>query len=399
MTQSLHEAIARRLTGLEESGGRRFPRQVDSLPGGRCLLNGKELVNFGSNDYLGFAHHPRVCDAFAEAASQQVGATASSLIVGRSSLHAQLEDRLAEFENCEAALLFPTGFAANVGVIQALATADDVIFSERENHASLIDGCRGTWATVKIYDRHNLEDFVEQLKQTRDTHQHGFLITDGVFSMDGTVPPLEQLCDIADEFNLAVIVDEAHGTGVLGEHGRGACELTGVEARTFLRIGTLSKALGGLGGFAAGTRPTIEWLRNRARPQFFSTATPPAVCAAVMESLSIVQAEPSRRQTVCDLAAAGRDHARTLGLNVLGDGPAPIIPILTDTDVAAVEWAQSAQENGWFVPAILPPTVAPGTSRLRISLTADHSPDDLKSLLNFVAGQMPSSYRLKRCSN
>lgn len=389
MAQSLHDTIAGRLQALEESGGRRFPRQVDSLPDGRCLLNGRELINFGSNDYLGLAHHPRVCDAFAKAASQQVGATASSLIVGRSSLHAQLEQRLAEFESCEAALLFPTGFAANVGAIQALATADDVVFSERENHASLIDGCRATRARVQIYDRHNLEDFVEQLKRSRDAHQHGFLITDGVFSMDGTVPPLKQLCDIADEFSLAVIIDEAHGTGVLGEHGRGACELAGVEARTFLRIGTLSKALGGLGGFAAGSRQTIEWLRNRARPQFFSTASPPAVCAAVLESLATVDSEPARRHKVCELAALGRDHAQSLGLNVLGDGPAPIIPILTGTDTAAVNLAKAAQENGWFIPAILPPTVAPGTSRLRISLTADHSTDDLKSLLKFVAGQLP----------
>ncbi len=389
MTQSLHDAISRRLRALEESGGRRFPRQVDSRPGGRCRIEGEELINFGSNDYLGLAHHPDVCEAFARAARRQAGATASSLIVGRSGAHAQLEKRLAEFENCEAVLLFPTGFAANVGVIQALATADDIIFSERENHASLIDGCRTARASVRIYDRHHLEGFVQVLKETRQAHQHGFLITDGVFSMDGTVPPLQHLCDIADEFNLAVIVDEAHGTGVLGEHGRGACELTGVEDRTFLRIGTLSKALGGLGGFAVGNRDTIEWLRNRARPQFFSTAMPPAMCAAVLESLNIVQSEPDRRHRVCELATQGRDDARSLGLNVLGDGPAPVIPILTGPDAVAVERSQAAQATGWFVPAILPPTVAPDTSRLRISLTAEHNPDDLRSLLRFIAGHTP----------
>jgi len=390
MTKSLHESIRSRLLALEESGGRRFPRQVDSLPGGRCVIGGKDIVNFGSNDYLGLAHHPHVCAAFAEAANRQTGAMASSLIVGRSSIHAELEQRLAEFENCEAALLFPTGFAANVGVIQALAKRDDAIFSERENHASLIDGCRTSGASVHVYDRHDLDGLAQQLRQKRGAFQHGFLITDGVFSMDGTVAPLQELCDIADEFDLAVIVDEAHGTGVLGEHGRGACELTGVEDRTFLRIGTLSKALGGLGGFAAGSRETIEWLRNRARPQFFSTASPPAVCAAVLESLSIVQSEPTRRHAVCALAEEARAHARSLGLEIRGDGPAPIIPVLTSNDTFAVDLTSKLQAAGWFVPAILPPTVAPGASRLRISLTTDHQLSGLIPALEFIAAETGS---------
>lgn len=385
MEHPLDESLRNRLHDLQTAGLRRQARTVESLPGGRCRIDGRELLCFGSNDYLSLAHDERVCGAFAEAARRQAGATASSLISGRSPLHADLEQQLAEFEECEAALLFPTGYAANLGVIQALVTPQDHVFSERENHASLIDAVRGTKAQISVYSRDRLDELAEMIERHRSQFHHGFLITDGVFSMDGTIAPLQELCDLADRYQLAVLVDEAHGTGVLGEFGRGACELTGVQHRPFVHNGTLSKAFGCLGGFATGSRQTIEWLRNRARPQFFSTALPPAVCAAALESLKIIRSEPERRTRLQDLNQLAREHARCLGLSIPGDGPAPIIPVVVSDDVDVVAVSAQLQDEGWFVPAIRPPTVPAGTSRFRLSLTVDHQPHDIRVLLDRIA--------------
>ena len=385
MVRSLDDSLDQRLQELEKSGRRRSARQVDSLPQGRCIVNGRELTSFGSNDYLSLAHDPEVCAAFADAASRQSGATASGLIVGRSSLHAELENRLAEFESCDAALLFPTGFAANLGTIQALVRPRDVVFSEQENHASLIDAVRGTKADVSVYSRNDLDSLVAKIKKSRSEYEHGFVITDGVFSMDGTVAPLRELCDIADRFRLAVLVDEAHGTGVIGRNGRGACEFSGVQSRPFVHIGTLSKAFGCLGGFVTGSHNTVEWLRNQARTQFFSTALPPAVCAAALQSLQIIESEPQRRTALQERNQLARSHARSVGLTMIGDGDAPIIPLTVAHDKDVVEMSQQLQQDGWFVPAIRPPTVPVGTSRFRISLTVDHEPKDIIAVLDRIA--------------
>ena len=385
MERSLDMSLQRRLRDLEADGRRRLARQVDSLPHARCLIDGQQLTSFGTNDYLSLAHDRRVCAAFSETARQQSGATASALISGRSGLHAELEDRLAEFEQCEAALLFPTGFAANQGTIQALVRPGDVIFSDQENHASLIDAIRGTKAKVFIYCRHEPDVLVRMIERNRQQFEHGFLITDGVFSMDGTVAPLHALCDIADRFRLAVVVDEAHGTGVIGRHGRGACEFRGVQKRPFVHIGTLSKAIGCLGGFAAGSRVTVEWLRNRARSQFFSTALPPAVCAAAVQSLQIIQTEPERRTALHDRNQMARSHARSVGLAVVGEGEVPIVAITVPSHKDIMAMSDQLQKSGWFVPAIRPPTIAEGTSRFRISLTVDHELNDIVAVLDRIA--------------
>ncbi|MCH2201460.1 MAG: 8-amino-7-oxononanoate synthase [Fuerstiella sp.] len=385
MERSLKNALQHRLLALEKSGRRRFARQVESLARGRCIIDGQELINFGSNDYLSLAHDPRVCAAFSEAASRQSGATASGLIAGRSRLHAELENQLAEFEGCEAALLYPTGFAANLGTIQAFVRPGDVIFSEQDNHASLIDAVRGTKAAVSIYSRSDLNALVAQIRTMRPDCEFGFLVTDGVFSMDGSVAPLRELCDIADEFHLAVIVDEAHGTGVIGPNGRGACEFSGVQSRPFVHIGTLSKALGCLGGFVTGSRVAIEWLRNRARTQFFSTALPPAVCAAALQSLQIVQSEPKRRTALLERNQLARSCARSVGLTVIGHGEAPILAVTVPGDKDIMAISRQLQHDGWFVPAIRPPTVPNGSSRFRISLTVSHEPDDIVAVLHQIA--------------
>jgi len=383
------DVLRQRLARLDSEGRLRSARQVESLPNARCRIDGRELVNFGANDYLNLAHDSRVCDAFAGVANRQVGSTASSLIVGRSKYHAQLEDALARFEQCEAALLFPTGFAANLGTIQALAGRQDALFCDRDNHASLIDAARGTKAHIHVYEHQHRDCLSRELRRQRSEFEQVFLVTDGVFSMDGCIAPLDELCALAEQQSAAVIVDEAHGTGVLGEYGRGASEVTGVESRTLVRVGTLSKALGGLGGFAVGSRDTIEWLRNTARPQFFSTALPPAMCAAMLESLRIVQDEPERRIILRNLNRHARDTARSFNLDVLGNGPAPIIPIVIPEESDVVHVSNQLQEQGWFVPAIRPPTVPPGTCRLRMSVSVAHSEDEIKALLEAIVGLVP----------
>ena len=379
------ERLRQRLAALKSAGRLRRARQVESLPNARCLIEGRELVNFGANDYLNLAHDPRVCDTFATVAAQQVGSTASSLIAGRSPHHARLEAALSEFEQCEAALLFPTGFAANLGTIQALAGREDVLFCERDNHASLIDAARGSRAQIHIYEHQHLEELEQKICRQRSRYEQAFLVTDGVFSMDGCVAPLHRFCELAERCSIAVIVDEAHGTGVLGHHGRGASEVMDVEKIPLVRVGTLSKALGGLGGFAVGNHDTIEWLRNSARPQFFSTALPPAMCAAMLESLKIIQQEPDRRTRLATLNRHARATAQSFRLNVIGQGQAPIIPIVIPEEADVLRISLRLEQRGWFVPAIRPPTVPAGTCRLRMSLSVAHSEAEIKTVLEAIA--------------
>ncbi len=388
MNDSLRAVLQKRLAQLQSAGQDRPRRTVQSLPQGRCRCDGRTLISFGSNDYLGLTHHPDVRAAFADAAGRQAGSGSSALITGRSDEHAALEAELAEFEHSEAALLFPSGYAANAGTLQALIGPEDVIFSERDNHASLIDGCRLTRAAVHLFTRHDLPQLRQILSTHRNQGRQAFLITDGVFSMDGTVAPLARLCSLAEEFDAALIVDEAHGTGVVGAEGRGACELENVCGRVFLRIVTLSKALGGLGGAVVGDAPTIAWLWNRARPQFFSTALPPAVCAAVRASLKIVRAEPERRRRLQKLTQQAREIVRDAGLTVLADGPAPIIPLQAPAGCRIRETVDCLMDAGWFLPGIVPPTVPPGTERFRMSLTSDHQVDEVRAVIECLASHM-----------
>ena len=229
-----------------------------------------------------------------------VGATASALVSGRSPFHESLEHRLAEFERQESAVLFPTGYAANVGTIAALVNERDVIFCDRLNHASLIDGCRLSGAKLLVY-RHNRLDKLETALQRGKNYQRRWIVTDSLFSMDGNPAPLPELADLAEEFDAGLIVDEAHATGVFGELGRGIAEWQGVEDRIAVRVGTLSKALGTLGGFVAGSSTVTEWLWNNARPQMFSTALPPAICAAACRAVELIEEEPGGA-SICSLS-------------------------------------------------------------------------------------------------
>jgi len=377
---SLKDRIAARLQQLHADGLYRERRVVQSLPGGMCRIDGQDLVNFGGNDYLSLAH--RLTPAASPEAS--FGATASSAVMGRTPELNALETALALFENTEAALVFPTGYAANLGVLQTLIEDTDAVLCDRDNHASIVDACRGSRGQFLVYRRDRLDALERTLRRRRASFEQTFIVTDGVFSMDGTVADLATLCDLADRYQANVVVDEAHATGVLGQQGRGSTELTGTEDRVLVRIGTMSKAMGGLGGFVAGDASTIDWIRNRARTQFFSTALPPSVCSAMTESLALIRTERPLRDTLAAHIQLAHRVAAESGLQTIPGGVAPIIPILTGRPDLAVTVSQALFERGFFVPAIRPPTVPQGTSRLRLSLSAGHSQEQIRSVLKTV---------------
>lgn len=343
-------------------------------------IDGKRLINFSANDYLGLAADPRLSKAVADALrSDAWGAGASPLVTGRSQRHAELERAIARFEGTEAALLFPTGFAANTGTIAALVGRGDVVFSDQKNHASIIDGCRLSRAHVEVYPHADVDALQTALKSSGAARRR-LIATDGLFSMDGDIAPLAALCQLAEEHDAMLLVDEAHATGVFGEHGRGTCEHSNVESSVDVRIGTLSKALGTVGGFVAGSQRLIDWLANTSRPYVFSTATPEAICAAAIQSLQIVQNEPQRRQELLGQALRLRNGLADRGWN-LGNSASQIVPLFIGDPGSTMDMARELSQRGLAVPGIRPPTVPVGESLLRISLTYLHTREMIDQLI------------------
>ncbi|MCA9116862.1 MAG: 8-amino-7-oxononanoate synthase [Planctomycetaceae bacterium] len=372
--------VAAELAGLAESHLLRTRREVTPLPGGRCEIDGRTLIDFSSNDYLGLSLDPRL-QAAAIAATEQygTGSRASALVSGRTVCHALLEEQLARFEHQQAAVLFPTGYAANLGVIPALVGPGDVVFCERLNHASLVDGCRASRARLQIFRSDRLDRLRTGLIRAKDAPRR-LIVTDGVFSMDGTLAPLRPLCQFAREHRAMLLVDEAHGTGVHGRNGRGACEAAGCEGdQVTVRIGTLSKAIGSLGGFAVCSQELADWLWNRCRTQLFSTALPPASCAAASRALELIEQEPERRQQLNTLAKELTGLLTSAGISTTSTG-GPIIPLIAGSAERAMAISDALATRGFLAPAIRPPTVPQGSSRLRISLSAAHSLDDVRQL-------------------
>jgi 8-amino-7-oxononanoate synthase len=379
----------RLLTSLNalQAANQRRTRQLTERPGPvSCRLFGRDFVSFATNDYLGLCHDPRVCLAFSQAAADQAGSGASALIAGRSVALCQLEETLADWEGTESSLVFPSGFAANIGTIMSLAGSRDAIFCDRDNHASLIDGCRGSAAKFLVYDRTRLDQLRTSIARRRSEFDLVFIVTDTVFSMDGTLADLNSLCDLADEFDGLVIADEAHATGIFGQHGRGVCEAQGVEDRVSVRLGTLSKSIGSLGGFAAGSQALCDWLWNSARSQFFSTALPPAVCAAATRSLQILREEPERRESGVALMKVGEAECA----ETLNPVESPIAGVLVGDDALAVQVSRQLQERGFLIPAIRPPTVPPKTARLRLSISSEHTETQIEEAAEAISQVLAS---------
>lgn len=372
--------LARGLSEIRERGLARSVRDMQSGPGPRVEFAGRKVLLMASNDYLGLANDPKVKERAARALLQWgTGSGGSRLTTGSMTLHGELEARLAAFKKMEAALLFNTGYMANVGVITALCGRGDVIFSDELNHASIIDGCRQSRADVVVYRHNDMADLEEKAKC--HVGRRGLIVSDSVFSMDGDVVPLAELCRIADAYGFLSMIDEAHATGVVGETGHGVTELCG--CRPDIVVGTLSKALGSEGGFVCANAQLVEYLVNRARSFIFSTALPAACVAAALASLDILEREPKRVQGLRENVAFFCSTLR--GLGVAATSESAIVPLIVGDERHATRAAELLLEQGILVSAIRYPSVARGSARLRATLRADLSREDLARAANGIA--------------
>ena len=350
----------------------------------RIVVNGCAHLNFSSNDYLGIANDPEVIRAIQKVVTNAGwGSGASPLVTGRTAAQAELERHLAAFENTEAALVFPSGFAANSGTLSCLTTEEDVIFSDANNHASLIDGCRLSRAQIEVYDHVDMNSLRKQLSKHPQAKRR-VIVTDGLFSMDGDLAPLPELAEIAEHHQAILVVDEAHATGVLGSNGRGACEYFDVEHLVPIRIGTMSKALGSIGGFVVGSQPLVDWLFNRTRSFVFSTALPAACHVAAQTALSIIKQEPQRRISALHTAQRVREELTRQGWSV-GEGISQIIPVRIGDPRLTMQLAEKLREASLWVAGIRPPSVQVGSSMLRISVSYAHQHEDIDRLLTAMA--------------
>lgn len=370
--------LKQRLLKTIDSGLYRTLRTMTSAPGPKMVVEGKRQLVFSSNNYLGLANDQRLIYAAEEILHDfGVGSSGSRLTTGDSRWHQRLEQKIAQFKQSEAALLFSSGYLANVGVLSAIPEEGDVILSDRLNHASLIDGCRLSRADTVVYEHVDMADLEEKLNATQ-TYQHRFIVTDGVFSMDGNIAPLDKIMELAKQYNAFVIVDDAHATGVLGGHGRGTSEHYKVQPD--IVIGTLSKAAGTEGGFVCGSQVLIDFLKNHARTFIFQTAMPASICAASYVAFEIMERDQDRRQQLLAKAEDIRSGLQEMGFTVKGEGT-PIIPVIIGDPHSAANFASKLQNEGIFAPAIRPPTVEWTESRIRLTVTSEHNVADIEYLL------------------
>lgn len=361
-------------------------RTVARGDGVELLLDGRRVVDFSSNDYLGLAGDPRLSRAAVEALNYgSTGAAAARLISGTQSAHVDLEREIAAFNGAECALLFPSGYAANVGAIQALVGRRDVIYTDQLNHASLIDGARLSRAEVRIFPHMDLAALRTMLASDAGNFRRRLIAVDGVFSMDGDIFPLADLVPLAREFGAWTYVDDAHGTGVLGANGRGSAEHCGVEGELDVLMGTLGKALGTVGAFVCGSQLLIDYLVHRARAFVFTTASPPAFAAATLAALRIVCAEPERRDALRRNARYLRDRLREAGYEPAGEDDGHIVPVVLGESDRTTAAGNALREAGYLVGAVRPPTVPMGHSRLRITVSAAHNFSHIDGLMKSLS--------------
>ena len=373
---------------LEQAGLLRHLRTVMSAPTGTINLDGRDVVLLGSNNYLGLSTHPKVIAAAVEATRTfGTGASGSRLISGNNDLYTTLETNLAEAKGTEAALVFSSGYAANTGVIPVLAAEGDLILSDALNHASIIDGCRLSRATKKVYQHCDVEH-LKTLLSASATFRRRLIVTDGVFSMDGDIAPLPDICDLATSHNAMVLVDDAHGFGVLGDSGSGTTAHFGLGAENIIQMGTLSKAVGALGGYIAGSRPLIELLMNRVRSFIFTTGLPPATLAAANMALDLIQSTPELHQRLFSHAKRLKTALIDLGYTLL-PSETQILPVVFGSPQRTTRIADALLAEGVFAPAIRPPAVPPDTSRLRLTVMATHTEAEIQCAIDAFAAVLP----------
>ncbi len=382
---SLDDVLRAELDAIRARGLERSLRPLHHRRGAVVATSAGDAIDFSSNDYLGLASNERVIAAARAALTDAgVGATASRLIAGDHPEHESLERELAEFLNAERAILYGSGYLANVGTIPALVGRDDVIFADQLNHASLIDGCRLSRATVHVYDHADIDALASLLAAHRASHRRALIVTDGVFSMDGDRARLAGIVKLARAHDAWTYVDDAHAVGVLGPAGRGTAESLGVSG-VDVTVGTLGKAFGGAGAFVTGSATLCAFLLNRARSFIFSTAMLPAQAAAAREALRIVRSEPERRERLARNARALRAALDARGVRAIGDDAAHIVPVIIGDAARTMHVGEVLGARGFLVGAVRPPTVPDGTSRLRITMSAAHTLDQIGGLADALA--------------
>lgn len=374
--------MTQRLNELKEQGVYRKLAVLEGPSGARSIINGKEVINLSSNNYLGLANNPRLKKAALEALEKWgVGAGAVRTIIGNMSIHEELEKKLAEFKHVEAVLVFQSGFTANAGAIPSVVDKGDVIISDELNHASIIDGCRLSRADVIRYKHSDMKDLERVINEVKDNYNTKLIITDGVFSMDGDIAKLPEIVELAEKYGCLTYVDDAHASGVLGRSGRGSADHFGLHGRVDIQIGTLSKAIGVVGGYVAGNKNLIEWLNHRGRPFLFSTAAPPSVAAACLEAINILSESSELTDKLWDNARYLKNGLNKMGFNT-GKSQTPITPVIAGDDRKAIELSKRLFEEGVFAQSIVFPTVPRDGARVRTIVTAAHTKKDLDDALN-----------------
>jgi glycine C-acetyltransferase len=382
------------LATLDRDGLLLHPRTLEGPQGARARYDGRDVINLASNNYLGLANHPRLNEAASNAAMEfGAGSGAVRTIAGQMTMHRELESRFASFKHADAALMFQSGFTSNAGTVAAILGKDDVIVSDRLNHASIIDGARLSRAGVAVFEHRDADHADRLLAETARPGRRQLLITDGVFSMDGDIAPLPDLVEVAERRGAIMMVDDAHASGVLGAGGAGTVDHFGLHGRVDIQVGTLSKAIGVLGGFIAGPPHLIEWLQNRGRPYLFSTSAPPSVVAACIAALDVIAEEPERLARLWSNTELFKAGLHALGYDT-GASETPITPVITGDEARTQAFAVRLFESGVFCPAIVFPTVGKGLARVRTIVTADHTAEDLQQALE-VFGRVGSELGLR----
>ncbi len=393
MQNSFDATLRSELDDLRRTDLYRALTEIASAQGARIRIADTEFLNFSSNDYLGLASDERVKAAAVAAVKRWgVGAGASRLIGGTQSPHVELERTLAAFKGKEAALVFSSGYAANVGIFTALVGAADLLICDKLNHASIIDAARMSGATLRVYPHGHLKK-LRALLEGGAKYRRRFIVTETVFSMDGDFAPLQEIVELKRQYDALLMIDEAHGTGVFGENRRGVAELAGVEDHVEITMGTLSKALGTFGGYVCGSRALIETLVNRARSFVFSTALPAMICAAASEAIEIIQSEPARSERLLENARWLRQEISNLNIEI-PNGASPIIPVILGDSARTLEVSRRLFKHAIFAPAIRPPTVPRGKARLRLTVSALHRREDLERLVAAMRIALESCQRL-----
>jgi glycine C-acetyltransferase len=376
MTEDKLAFLDEQIKELKEQGLYNVIRTIESPQGAWIVVDGKRVLNFCANNYLGLCNHPRMKEAARKALEEYgVGPGAVRSIAGTMSLHLELEERLARFKGVEAAINFQSGFCANLATIPALVGQEDAIFSDELNHASIIDGCRLSRAKIVRYAHRDARD-LEKVIQGEKGYGRGLIVTDGVFSMDGDIAPLPELMEVAERYNLILMVDDAHGEGVLGRGGRGCADHFGLPGRVDIEMGTLSKAFGVVGGYIAGKKRIVDWLRQRGRPFIFSSAVTPADTAACIAAIDILEESTELVDKLWENTRYFKAEMKRLGFDT-GGSQTPITPVMLGEAAVAQGFSKRLFEEGVFAMAIGYPTVPRGKARLRVMISASHSKDDL----------------------